>query len=109
MSRELAYFLRKVWDQIVAPVVDFLQTTLHLDPASGGAPLPSSLYYPCTLLVHFEKVNEISPIYTSRRIPLHSPPSFALDKAISPVLQPKGNVSLRLVKPQPPARATSIP
>ncbi|KAN0100614.1 CHAT domain containing protein [Tylopilus felleus] len=28
MSRELACFLRKVWDQIVAPVVDSLQTTL---------------------------------------------------------------------------------
>ncbi|KAN0094931.1 CHAT domain containing protein [Tylopilus felleus] len=28
MSRELACFLRKVWDQIVAPVVDFLKTTL---------------------------------------------------------------------------------
>ena len=28
MKRELACFLRKVWDQIVAPVVYFLQTTL---------------------------------------------------------------------------------
>ena len=28
MTRELACFLRKVWDQIVAPVVDSLQTTL---------------------------------------------------------------------------------
>ncbi|KAN0085712.1 CHAT domain containing protein [Tylopilus felleus] len=28
MKRELACFLRKVWDQIVAPIVDFLRTTL---------------------------------------------------------------------------------
>ena len=28
MKRELACFLRKIWDQIVAPIVDFLQTTL---------------------------------------------------------------------------------
>ena len=28
MTRELASFLRKVWDQIVSPIVDFLLTTL---------------------------------------------------------------------------------
>ena len=27
MTRELAFFLRKLWDQIVSPIVDFLQTT----------------------------------------------------------------------------------
>ena len=28
MTRELAFFLRKIWDQIVSPIVGFLQTTL---------------------------------------------------------------------------------
>ena len=27
MTRQLAFFLRKLWDQIVSPIVDFLQTT----------------------------------------------------------------------------------
>ena len=27
MARHLAFFLRKLWDQIVSPIVDFLQTT----------------------------------------------------------------------------------
>ena len=49
----------------------------HLDPASGGVPLPSSLCCPCTLLVHFHfgKVNGHSPIYMSPHIHHHLPHS----------------------------------
>lgn len=68
---DLGIISRKLWDEVVSPVVDLLQT---IHPFRSriwyrGVPLPCSPLFPCTPLVRIGQANEISPISTSRLTP----------------------------------------
>ena len=58
VTKELAFFLRKLWDQTVSPSSIVSSRPIRLNRISGGAPLPSALSCPCTLLVRIGRPTE---------------------------------------------------
>ena len=69
VTRELASFLRQLWDEIVCPLSIAFRRATHLNRASGGVPPSNSLCYPCTPQVRLGRANGISLISTSRLTP----------------------------------------
>jgi hypothetical protein len=69
VTKELAFFLRKLWDQIVSPVVDCLQTTHPSQSHIWWCPTAEFSVLPLTPLVRIGRADGISLISTSRPTP----------------------------------------
>ena len=69
ITRELAFFLRRLWDQVVSPIVDFLQTIHPLESRIWWCPTGEFTSLPLHAAGPLGKVNIIFLIYTSRPTP----------------------------------------
>ena len=107
--KELAFFLHRLWDQTVSPIVDCLKTThpsqscIWWYPTAGLSVLLLHAAGPC------RKGQQNSLIFTFPPTSRPSPPSFVPDGAIHRLLQLNRSVSLPSVKPKHLARANSFP
>jgi hypothetical protein len=69
MTKELAFFLRKLWDQIVSPIVDCLLTTHPSQSRIWWCPTAAFSLLPLHAAGPYRKANEISLISTFRPTP----------------------------------------
>lgn len=93
LQYSFAYFRIKLFCLLLISSRQFI----HLSHIFCGVPPPSSLSFPCTLLVAIERATRTSLVYTFCPTPQLWPP-FMLDGIIHQVLQFNGSTSLSLVK-----------